>query len=114
VPRSAVEVKWVFWALLSWVALAAGLIWCLIHIYSNSQYTLLGKAVNCVDRPHWEAMQRCNAARESVACMHETRTELAEWYSPIDYACSQSEPQRPFVFPAYNEPETLEIAEIQE
>ncbi len=42
--------------------------------------------------------------------MHETRTKLAEWYSPIDNACAQFEPKRQFRFPAYYEPETLEIA----
>lgn len=89
------------------------LVWTVVGVnqyFLNSHYIALGKAVNCIDRPHWEAMQRCNAAREGVACMHETRTELANWYSDIDYACSQLEPERPFVFPAYNEPETLEIA----
>ena len=108
-PKHAVEVKFIFWVLLSWIALAAGLVWCLFYIFLNSQYTLLGKSVNCVERPNWEAVQRCNAAREGVACMHETQTELANWYDPIDYACSKSEPERLFRFPA-SEPETLEIA----
>lgn len=94
------------------IALAAYAVWSTLHIQSNSQYTLLGKSVDCVKRPNWEAVQRCNAARESVACMHETKTKLADWYSDIDRACAQFEPQRQFRFPAYYEPETLEVAEV--
>ena len=44
--------------------------------------------------------------------MHETKTKLADWYSDIDRACAQFEPQRQFRFPAYYEPEALEVAEV--
>ena len=112
-PKHATEVKWVFWALLSWVALAVGLIWCLIHIYSNSQYIAVGKSIDCDGRPSFEYFRYCNAIADGVACMHENRTRMMAFYESIDSACSQFDEQRPFVFPAYYEPEAIEVASTE-
>ena len=112
-PKHAIEVKWVFWALLSWVIIFASLVWCLFYIFLNSQYTLVGKSISCEQRPSFEYFMRCNARFDGPACTEESQTRMMDFYAPIDAACAQLEPDRPFVFPVHSEPEQIEIASTE-
>ena len=110
-PKHAIEVKWMFWALLSWIALAAGLVWCLFYIFLNSQYTFIGKTVDCVTRPSPMYLQKfCDIEADGPACHLETRNRLVIWNESIDAACAKFEPDRAFVFKTYSEPEAIEVA----
>ena len=104
--------KWAFWFVLSWIALAAWGVYALVHIQMNSQATLIGKSVNCVERPAWDYMAFCSPLHDGPACTHESRSRMINWYEGIDYACAKTEPPKQFRFPVNRETETLEIAEV--
>ncbi len=97
---------------LSWLAMAAALIWCAVHITSNRQATLIGKSIDCAERPSFDYFAFCNGLRDGAACTLESRSRMMAFYEPIDYACAQLEPPRKFRFPTHTEPETLEMAEV--
>lgn len=104
--------KWAFWFVLSWIALAAWGVYSFIHIQANSQATLIGKSVDCVERPSFDYFAFCNGLRDGAACTLESRSRMMEFYEPIDYACAKTEPPKKFRFPVNRETETLEIAEV--
>lgn len=101
-PKHAIEVKWVFWALLSWIALAAALVWCVFYIFLNSHYTLIGKSVDCNTQPSYRALS-CNPRIDGLDCEHGSRNWLAEWHAPIAHACSKLGVDQTFVFSTYRD-----------
>ncbi len=106
------EWKGAFWIVLGLFALLALLVWSLSQNVMNHRYVQLGKSVDCVERPSYEYFNFCNAKVDGAACTFASQSRMMQFYEPIDYACAQYEPQRPFIFPVNNEPETLEVAEI--
>ena len=103
--------KWAFWFVLSWIALLAWGVYAFIHIQTNSQATLIGKSVDCVERPAWDYFAFCAPLRDGAACTLESRSRMMEFYEPIDYACAKTEPQKQFRFPVNREPLEVEYAE---
>lgn len=109
----AVELKGVVWFGLFFMALLAYAIWATANLYSNRQYTALGKAVQCVERPSYEYFKFCNAQADGAACMLASQSRMLQWYDPIDEACARFEPQRAFRFHVPNpERDTLEVAGV--
>lgn len=116
-PHGAIEIKWASWPI--WLIASVLLFAVGLNIYNglnkaywNAQYISVGKAVDCRNRPPPTYLQWCNPKVDGVHCIHESRTRLAEWHEPIDFACAQFEPDRTFVFPVDNEPESLEVAGV--
>ena len=103
--------KWAFWFVLSWIALAAWGVYSSLHMYMNKEATLIGRAVDCVNRPSPMAL-KCDPWVDGIACTEGSRGWLRDWHQPIDYACARFEPDRVFRFPVNRETETLEIAEV--
>lgn len=98
-PKSqAVEIKGVFWGILLALTLVGYSVWASLNIYSNRQYTAVGKAVQCVERPSYEYFRFCNGLVDGKACTLANRTRMMDWYGPVDEACAQFEPHRTFVF----------------
>jgi len=112
-PRAqAVELKGVVWGILGFMALAAYAVWATANLYANRQYTALGKAVDCVERPSFEYFSFCNPQADGPACGLASQSRMMHFYEPIDYACAQFEPQRAFVFRVSDpDREPLEVAE---
>jgi hypothetical protein len=108
----AIQLKGVVWFFLFFMALLAYAVWATASLYSNRQYTALGKAVQCVERPSYEYFKFCNGLVDGSACMLASQSRMMQWYDPIDEACAQFEPKRSFVFEVPNpERDTLEVAE---
>lgn len=108
----AVEVKGVVWFGLFFMALIGYAVWSTAYIYSNRQHTLIGKAVDCVQRPSFEYFGFCSPQADGPACMYASQTRMQAFYDPIDFACAQFEPQRAFRFHVPSpERDTLEVAE---
>ena len=106
------EIKGVVWFGLFFMALLAYAIWATANLYANRQYTALGKAVQCVERPSYDYFAFCNGLVDGKACMLASQSRMMQWYDPIDEACAQFEPQRAFVFEVIDpETEPLEVAE---
>ena len=101
-PKHAIEAKWVFGAILSWIVLAFGLAWSLWYIHLNSQYTLVGKAVDCNTQPPHRALS-CNPRVDGLDCLNGSRNWLAEWHAPIAHACAQLGEDEVFVFSTYRD-----------
>lgn len=76
-------------------------------LYWNSQYIKLGKSVDCSTRPN-PAYLRCVPSVDGVYCDYETVSPLMDWHAPIDYVCSQYEPEKRFRFPVYQDVEYVE------
>lgn len=111
-PRHAIEIKWAFWVILAWLATLAVALWSLTTLFANQQNIELGKAVDCLNRPNWQTLHRCDSRYEGIACAEESQTSLMAFVGSIDNACAQYEPDRVFRFPVNNAPETLEVAEV--
>jgi hypothetical protein len=111
-PKPTDVTKWVPWVLLAVIASLAHSLWAELRAHQNRQAVLIGKSVDCVERPSFDYFARCNALHDGAACTHESRSRMMEFYEPIDYACAQLEPSRVFRFPVEKEPETLEVAEV--
>ena len=108
----AVEVKGAFWGILGALVLIGYALWATLNIYSNRQYTALGKAVDCVERPSFEYFSFCNPQADGPACGLASQSRMMHFYEPIDYACAQFEPKRTFVFRVVDpEREPLEVAD---
>ena len=105
--------RWAFWVALFILALIAYAVWITLYVLSNQQAILVGKSVDCVDRPSYDYFAFCNGLRDGAACTHESRSRMMTFYEPIDYACAKSEPPKQFRFPTHREPETLEVAEVE-
>ena len=103
--------KWAFWFVLSWIALAAWGVYAFIHIQANKQAILIGKSVDCVERPAWDYFAFCNGLRDGAACALESRSRMMRWYETIDYACAKTEPPKQFRFPVNREPVEVDYAE---
>ena len=103
-----------------WGFIVAACFWIGLGIYNelreaywDSQYIKLGHAVDCRTRPNPNYLAKfCDIEADGDSCADESRNRLQRWHEPIDYACAQYEPDRTFRFPAYREPETLEVAEV--
>ena len=113
-PKSqAVEIKGAFWGILLALTLVGYSVWASLNIYSNRQYTAVGKAVECESRPSYEYFRFCSPQADGVACTLASQSRMLAFYEPIDYACAQFEPQRVFVFEVSNpERDTLEVAGV--
>jgi len=107
------EWKNAFWYILGFIALVGWAGYATVNMFANEKYVQLGKAVDCIERPSFEYFAFCNARMDGAACTLASQSRMMQFYEPIDYACAQYEPQRPFVFPVNNEPETLEVAEVK-
>ena len=94
------------------IALIGYSIWASQQILMNRQAVLIGKSVDCVERPSFDYFAFCNGLRDGAACTYESQSRMMRFYEPIDYACAQLEPSRVFRFPVEKEPETLEVAEV--
>mgnify|MGYP001796396273 CR=1 FL=1 len=107
--RHEIDLTWTFRGVVVFVVLLAVLVTYnqLNTLYWNAQYIKLGKSIDCSTRPN-PAYLRCVPSLDGVYCDLEASSPLMEWHGPIDYVCSQYEPQRPFRFPVYQYVEYVE------
>jgi len=103
--------KWAFWLALAFIASLAHSVWSELRAHQNREAVLIGKSVDCVERPAWDYFAFCNGLRDGAACSLESRSRMMEFYEPIDYACAKTEPQKQFRFPVNREPVEVEYAE---
>jgi len=69
----------------------------------------------CAERFNVDYLNACNVQADGVACQHETRSRLKDWYLEVDYRCAKAGPDVVFVA-RINEPpppEDFEVAEAQ-
>lgn len=103
--------KWGFWLALAFIASLAHSVWSELRAFQNRDATLIGKSVNCVERPAWDYMAFCSPLHDGPACTHESRSRMINWYEGIDYACAKTEPPKQFRFPVNREPVEVDYAE---
>ena len=107
--------RWPIWGFLILLMLPAAL-WTYNGIneaFWNAELIKLGHAVDCRTRPNPNYLAKfCAIEADGDSCADESRNRLQRWHEPIDFACAQYEPDRTFRFPAYREPETLEVASV--